>query len=94
MAKKIHIEKKETEEVKVEAPKVEEAKVAAPIEEKKEVKTSDWPEITATGRYVAVEYKDGYVVYNPIAVRITGVISKIEAEDIVRQQNTAAHIKG
>lgn len=53
-----------------------------------------WPEVGTTGKFNAVPYKDGYVVYNPSGQRATGVVTKVVADDIVREQNRAAQIKG
>lgn len=72
----------------VEKP-VETEVAATPVSAK-----SEWPEVTATGRFVAVPFAAGYVVYNPIAQRVTEVVSKTVADDIVRNQNTAAQLKG
>lgn len=87
MAKKIHLEKVEETEV--------DTKVEASVDVKEKVEEKiEWPEVSKTGRYVEYPFRDGYVVYNPDAIRITGIVTKIQAEDTVRQQNTAAHIKG
>lgn len=83
---KIKVDKGPVDEV-LEAPVVAEEVVTVPTEE-------SWPEVTATGRYVAVPFKEGYVVYNPTAQRVSGLVSRTVANDIVRQQNTAAQIKG
>lgn len=54
----------------------------------------EYPVIGTTGKFHAVAFEGGYVVYNPAGQRATGVIEKIKADDIVRQSNQAAHIKG
>ena len=65
----------------------------APIEETP-VEEINFPQVTANGRYQAVKFGEGYVVYNPIACRVSSIITLTEANDVVRQQNQAAHIKG
>ena len=72
----------------VDVPIVEE-KVEAPVPSRIE-----FPEGKKTGKFHSVTVKDGYVVYNPDGSRISGIITLIQANDIVRQQNQAAHIKG
>ncbi len=76
---------------------VEEVKVVeTPVEEVKVVETSlkvSYPEVSANGKFQYVQYGAGYVVYNPIAQRVTGIVSLTEAQDIVRNQNLAAQIK-
>lgn len=62
------------------------------VEPKKE--GFEYPVIGTTGKFHAVAFEGGYVVYNPAGQRATGVIEKIKADDIVRQSNQAAHIKG
>lgn len=87
---------KDVPEEKVETP-VEVA--ATPPEEiiepeksvEKEIK---YPQIAGNGRYQAVQVGEGFVVYNPLACRVSGIITLTQANDIVRQQNHAAHIKG
>lgn len=59
----------------------------------KETKAA-YPEVGATGRFVAVAVGDGFVVYNPSGQRATGIVDQNKANDIVRQQNQAAQIKG
>lgn len=83
-----------------------EEKVEEVIEEKVEVvpkevevegdkpKKIEYPEGDAKGRFHTVAFEGGYVVYNPAGQRATGVIGKIKADDIVRQSNQAAQIKG
>lgn len=100
MSPRIKIDKeKDVEIVSSEQTPVETATSAPEIEtDTKEAKPKkadqDWPEVGSTGRFTAVPFKDGYVVYNPSGQRATGVIGKVEADDIVRQSNQAAHIKG
>lgn len=53
-----------------------------------------YPEVAANGKFQFVQFGDKYVVYNPSAQRVTGAVSLLEAQDIVRRQNIAAHIKG
>lgn len=55
--------------------------------------TRDFPEVAGTGRFQAVEFNDGYVVYNPAGQRASEVLSLDKANDIVRANNIAAHIK-
>lgn len=74
------------ETVVAETPKVVEVK------EVKE-KAVEYPEGNATGRFHSVAFNGGYVVYNPAGQRATKVVTKIVADDIVRQNNQAAHIK-
>lgn len=63
--------------------------------EKLEVKTThaEWPEAPLKGKFHAVAWKGGYVVFNPQEQRITEVISKDLADDMVRRSNLAAQIK-
>jgi hypothetical protein len=63
-------------------------KVAAPANE------IVYPTVGTNGRFAAVAFMDGYVVYNPNGQRVSGIMSKAAADDMVRNQNTAAHIKG
>lgn len=73
----------------VEVPVVD-APVAEVVEKKVEAK---WPEVGQTGRFNAVEWQGGWVVYNPAGQRATGVLKKEVADDIVRENNRAAQIK-
>ena len=73
----------------VETPKVEETKT-----EVKTTASESFPVSNISGRYHSLPFQDGYVVYNPNCIRVSGVISKIAADDMVRNQNQAAHIKG
>lgn len=82
---KVKVEKNPVAEIETTPVKVEESIDLAPV-------ASEWPEVTATGKFVAVPFKEGYVVYNPIAQRVTGVVSRDEASDIVRAQNRAAQL--
>lgn len=81
---------------KVETP-VEETQTVntdVPVEEtpvKEEVK---FPQVSANGKFQFVQVEGGFVVYNPLACRVSGIITLTEASDIVRRQNIAAHIKG
>jgi hypothetical protein len=76
---------------------VEEVKeTVAPASEVETVihKEDVFPEVSATGKFQAVEVSGGeYVVYNPSAQRVTGRVTKTQATDIVRSSNQAAHIK-
>lgn len=54
----------------------------------------EYPVIGTTGKFHAVAFEGGYVVYNPAGQRATGVIAKVQADDLVRKNNQAAHIKG
>lgn len=82
--------------------KEEEVKVSPEekVEEKTEVVAEkkstgiEYPEGDAKGKFHSVSFQNGYVVYNPSGQRVTGIIDKIAAADIVRQQNQAAQIKG
>jgi hypothetical protein len=81
---------------KQKANKLDEASVDTNVEEvsvPSETK-SEWPEVGQTGKFHAVKHGDGYVVYNPAGQRATGIVDKIKADDIVRANNQAAHIKG
>lgn len=53
-----------------------------------------FPEGNTTGKFHSVPFNNGHVVYNPDGQRITGIVTKVEADDLVRQNNQAAHIKG
>lgn len=86
---KVKIKIDKSPETDVVEKKVEAEVIATPVSVK-----SEWPEITATGRFTSVPFAAGYVVYNPIGQRVTEVVSKVAADDIVRQQNAAAQIKG
>lgn len=86
---KVKIDKKE----EVPAPVVE-VEIDLKVEEKPVAKKVEFPEGHAAGKFHAVEFGGGYVVYNPAGQRATGVINKIQADDIVRLSNQAAHIKG
>jgi hypothetical protein len=68
-----------TEEVVVSTKKVEEIK---------------FPEVSRTGRFQSVAFGTGFVVYNPDACRVSGILTATQANDIVRRQNFAAQIKG
>ena len=74
----------------------EEAVIETTSETIVEKKTKDeYPEVGTTGKFNAVSHGGGYVVYNPSGQRVTGVINdKATVDDIVRQANQAAHIKG
>lgn len=89
MAKKKEQEKpaKEKEEV-VDTPEVSEE---AP---KKATKGDSFPKVDGNGRFQAVPFKDGFVVFNPRGQRATGVISEVRANDLVRRSNYAIGIKG
>jgi predicted RNA-binding protein with PUA domain len=91
MSPKIKIDKEVVEEVKEVVEEVTEAAVK-PSEEKKS-KKDEWPEVGSKGKFHAVAFKDGYVVYNPSGQRATGIVTKIQADDIAREQNRAAQIK-
>ena len=53
----------------------------------------DFPEVAGTGKFQSVKVGVGYVVYNPMGCRVTGVISLHEAKDIVLKQNMAGSHK-
>ena len=76
-------------EVPVDETPVVPEEVKSPVKE--DVK---FPQVAGNGRYQVVQVGEGYVVYNPLACRVSGIITLTEANDIVRQQNQAAHIKG
>lgn len=72
-----------------EAPEaVEEAVEEAPV-----AKSGKWPEVPANGRFQAVAHKGGFVVYNPVGQRASGVLSDAEANDLVVKMNAGASIK-
>lgn len=85
MAPKIKIDKETAPEVETNVEEVNEEPKAATKQE--------WPEVGNPGKFVAVEFKDGYVVFNPSGQRATGIIDKHKADDIVRESNRAAGIK-
>jgi hypothetical protein len=73
---------------------VSETVVESPVVEKVEVvEKSVFPEVNAKGRFIAVAHENGYVVYNPANQRVSGVLGKVVADDMVLRQNIAAHIK-
>lgn len=78
---------KKVEEVKIETPAVEEVKV----EETK--KAVEFPQIAGNGKFQAVQVEAEFVVYNPNGQRASGLLTKQQADDIVRAQNLAAHLK-
>ena len=71
---------------------VEETPVV-PVEETPVVPEVKFPQVSGNGKYQVVKIEGGYVVYNPIACRVSGILTLTTANDIVRQQNLAAHIK-
>lgn len=77
------------------AKKVKEV-VDAPVEETVAEKPtkSEWPKVDGNGRFQAVKFKDGWVVYNPRGQRATGVVSDDEARNLVLRSNEAASLKG
>lgn len=53
-----------------------------------------YPEGKGIKKFHAVPFKDGFVVYNPDGSRVSNILTALQANDIVREQNQAAHIKG
>lgn len=88
--------KKTVEEVKPEVAQEQPSETVerpeVPIETK--AKEVVYPEVLASGLFQSVALPDGgYVVYNPNGQRVSGVLNDVEAADIVRAQNLAAHLK-
>lgn len=52
----------------------------------------DFPQVRGTGKFQSVKVGDGYAVYNPDGVRVSGVMKMFEANDIVLRQNVAGHL--
>ena len=80
-------ETKKVEEVKAEIPVVE------VVEEKVSKKEVEFPQIAGNGKFQAVQVEAEFVVYNPNGQRASGFLTKQQADDIVREQNLAAHLK-
>lgn len=72
-------EKKESEEV---------------IEKKVEAEDIKFPIVGGNGRFQMVPFKDGFVVYNPVGQRATGVVGEVYAKDMVTRSNRVIGIKG
>lgn len=51
-----------------------------------------FPQVARNGKYQAVKVGAEYVVYNPDGARVSGLLPLQEANDIVRDQNRAAHL--
>lgn len=81
--------------IKIESNKIDNV---APVVETQEFSVSnpvvdEWPQTGQRGYFHSVPFKEGFVVFNPQCQRITEVVSKIKADDIVRTSNLAAGIK-
>lgn len=57
-------------------------------------KTTKFPEGQITGKFHAVQFGGGFVVYNQHGQRATSVVSDAVAKDLVLKNNIAAGIKG
>lgn len=90
---KAKVEADEEVKEKVAEEGKEEGVVVAEESSEKSVAKGKFPEVAGTGRFQSVQFKGGYVVYNPAGQRVSDVLSLSQAEDIVRAQNQAAHIK-
>lgn len=69
------------------------------VEEAVEEKVADpegdfYPVVDGNGRFQAVPFRDGFVVYNNVGQRATNVITEQKAKDIVRESHRALGIKG
>lgn len=84
-------EKKQKEE---EVKTSEEVKEEAKEEAKAESKKGTFPKVDGNGRFQAVPFKDGFVVFNPVGQRATGIIAEVRANDLVMRSNRAIGIKG
>lgn len=78
----------------VPAPEADVAPVVAPESVTPEAfkPQGEWPESSVSGKFNSVAFKEGHVVFNPSGQRLTEVISKTEADEIVRAQNRAAQL--
>lgn len=86
---------KEVEEVAevVEEVETEEVAVDTEVEETPAKKKSKFPEVAGTGKFQAVQVGKGFVVYNPHGQRVSDVLEEVAANDLVRDNNQAAHLK-
>ena len=82
-APKIKIDRTPVVDLKPEADLVEEVKAAK----------DNFPKVDSKGRFVAIPFEGGFVIYNPAGQRVSGIMNKVQADDMVRNQNLAAHIK-
>lgn len=72
----------------------EEAIEEVEVVEEVETKEPEYPEVSRNGRFQSVQVGESFAVYNPDGCRVSGLLNATQANDIVRQQNQAAQIKG
>lgn len=75
---------------------VEEKNVAEEtvVEEAEEVvETSGFPVVVGNKKFQTVAHDGGYVVYNPSGERVSGVVTKDKADDLVREMNRHGGLK-
>lgn len=78
---------------KVRVEEIEEI-VEAPVEEIEVLKKEfEYPEVRGIGKFQSISVEGGCVVYNPTGQRVSGILTATKANDIVREQNCAAHLK-
>lgn len=68
----------------------------APAEETTEpevVVKGKWPVVVGNGKFQAVAFKDGFVIYNASGTRVSGVETEERAKDVVMQSNYGAGLK-
>lgn len=88
---KIKVEKNPIPEVET-TPEVPVASEVETTTEAVKTEKQEWPESSVSGKFNSVAFKEGHVVFNPSGQRLTEVISKTAAEDIIRAQNRAAQL--
>ena len=49
--------------------------------------------VPGTGRFQAVEVKDGFILYNPDGVAVSGVLAETQAKDLATRNNAGMHLK-
>lgn len=66
---------------------------------KEEVVTTDetvevsFPVVVGNKRFQSVSFNKGFVVYNPSGDRVSNILTKEKAEDLVREMNRQAGLK-
>lgn len=53
----------------------------------------EWPVVVGNGKFQAVPFKEGFVIYNASGTRVSGIETEETAKDVVMQSNYGAGLK-
>jgi len=74
-------------------PEVVEEEEVEEVEETTKKGKEKWPVVVGNGKFQAVPFKGGFVIYNASGTRVSGVETEETAKDVVMQSNYGAGLK-